>query len=60
MEMNGRDCAKCQKSRKGAHWELLKSLMRINQNLNNCLLKKKRATLAGAGTKRVVSLGFEF
>ena len=60
MKMNDRDCAKCQKSRKWTHWELLKRLMRIRQNLNSCLLKTKRAKRAGAGIKRAVSLGFEF
>ena len=60
MKMNGRDCAKFQKSRKGTHWELLKRLMRIRQNLNSCLLKTKRAKRARAGTKTTVSLGFEF
>ena len=58
MKMNGRDCAKCQKSRKGTHWELLKKLMRIRQNLNSCLLKTKRAKRAGAGTKNGIELGF--
>ena len=58
MEMNGRDCAKCQKSRKVTHWELLKKLMRIRQNLNSCLLKTKRAKHAGVGTKNDIELRF--
>ena len=58
MLMNDRDCAKCQKSRKETHRELLKRLMRIRQNLNSCLLKTKRAKRAGAGTKNGSELGF--
>ena len=58
MKMNDRDYAKCQKSRKGTHWELLKKLMRIRQNLNSCLLKTKGEKRAGAGTKSGIELGF--
>ena len=58
MEMNGRDCAKCQKSRKWTQLELLKRLMRIKQNLNTCLLKTKRAKRARFGTKNSSELGF--
>ena len=58
MEMNDRDCAKCQKSRKVTHCELLKKLMRIRQNLNSCLLKTKRAKRAGARTKNDIELRF--
>ena len=35
--MDGRDCAKCQKSRKGTHWELLELLMRMRQNCNSII-----------------------
>ena len=58
MEMNDRDYAKCQKSRKVTHWELLKKLMRIRQNLNSCFLKTKRAKRVGAGTKNDIELRF--
>ena len=58
MKMNDRDYAKCQKSRKWIHWELLKKLMRIRQNLNSCLLKTKRAKRAEAGTKSGIEVGF--
>ena len=33
--MNDLDCAKCQKSRKGTHWELLELLMRKRKNSNS-------------------------
>ena len=35
--MDGLDSAKCQKSRKLTHWELLELLMRIRQKLNSDL-----------------------
>ena len=35
VEMDGRDSAKCQKSRKGTHWELLELLMIIRRKMNN-------------------------
>ena len=36
--MDSLDSAKCQKSRKWIHWELLELLMKIRQNLNSDLL----------------------
>ena len=35
--MDDRDCAKCQKSRKMTHWELLELLMRMRQNCNSVI-----------------------
>ena len=35
VEMDGRDSAKCQKSRKWTHWELLELLMIIRRKMNN-------------------------
>ena len=35
VEMDGRDSAKCQKSRKGTHWELLELLMIIRRKMNS-------------------------
>ena len=35
--MDGQDCAKCQKSRKKTHWELLELLMRMRQNCNSVI-----------------------
>ena len=52
MEMNGLDCAKCQKSIKGTHWELMESLMIIRQKLNSLLLhfsKQKSCSEAVGG-----------
>ena len=41
--MDGRDCAKCQKSRKGTHWELLELLMRMRKNSNSVHLPHLKA-----------------
>ena len=35
--MDGLDYAKCQKSRKGIHWELVELLMRKRQKAKCCL-----------------------
>ena len=40
MEMNGRDCAKCQNSEKMTLWELLKLLMIIRTKGNSVIFSK--------------------
>ena len=41
--MNGLDGAKCQKSRKGTHWELNEMLKRMRQNSNSIHLPHLKA-----------------
>ena len=41
--MDDLDSAKCQKSRKGTHWEFLELLMRMRQNSNSVHLPHLKA-----------------
>ena len=38
--MDGLDYAKCQKSRKRTHWELLEFLIELDKNVNNVIFSK--------------------